>query len=409
VRALLLPTIVASLSAATFAHADEVATIDETELVAKLSGDPRLTRIAANVDSARADVAAARTRPNPTVAYDREQVFPDGGALATNYLRLTLPLEISGRRSARVGAATAEVNAIVAEGDGARFALVMQGLRTFRTAAYERARLELLRSERAALVKAVEVVRKRTTAGSASGYDLQRVELELAAYDDQIVAAQTQLAAARIELGALVGQPDGVDAAGTLDIPQDPPAIAALLADPLTARADYRATAARLEASERLMRAARRSWIPDLGLTAGLMSEAIDPDTEARGYTAGVSLSLPLFDHGQADRARALAQRRAAEADRLVIARTVSTTVRTRHQTLAQTIARARTLARDQLGRLDQLLRSAETAYRDGGGNIVELLDAYTAARDARLRDLDLRRDARLAEIDLWLALGRRL
>ena len=41
-------------------------------------------------------------------------------------------------------------------------------------------------------------------------------------------------------------------------------------------------------------------------------------------------------------------------------------------------------------------------------GNVVELVDAYTAARDTRLRDLDLRRDARLAEIDLWLALGRR-
>ena len=39
---------------------------------------------------------------------------------------------------------------------------------------------------------------------------------------------------------------------------------------------------------------------------------------------------------------------------------------------------------------------------------IVELLDAYRTARAVRLRDLELRRDARLAELDLWLALGRR-
>jgi cobalt-zinc-cadmium efflux system outer membrane protein len=75
---------------------------------------------------------------------------------------------------------------------------------------------------------------------------------------------------------------------------------------------------------------------------------------------------------------------------------------------LVQTVGRARAVARDQLARLAQLLRSAETAYRDGGGNVVELVDAYTTARDTRLRDLELRRDARLAEIDLWLALGRR-
>jgi cobalt-zinc-cadmium efflux system outer membrane protein len=407
VRVVLLPTIVICLAASANADDSAVRTITEAELVAKLAGDPRVARIAADVDDARADVAAARVHPNPSIAYDREEVFPDSG-LATSYLRLTLPLQISGRRSALTSAAKAKVDAAASEADGARFTLVMQGIRAFRLAAYERTRSELLRTERAALLMAVEVVRKRSTAGTASGYDVQRIELELARYDDQIAAAQTQLMTARLELGVLAGIPDGVDAAGALDMPRDPPALDALLQNALAGRADYRAASARLEASQRLARAARRSWIPDLALTAGLMTQELDPTTTARGYTAGVSLSLPLFDHGQADRARAVAQKHAADADRAVLARTVPATVRTRYLTLVQTLDRARTIARDQVARLEQLLRSAETAYRDGGGNIVELLDAYTSARDVRLRDLELRRDASLAEIELWLALGRR-
>jgi outer membrane protein, heavy metal efflux system len=393
-------------------HAEEpagaVPMISEGELLAKLARDPRLERIAATVDSARADAIAVGLWPNPSLSYEGEEVFPRGGGVGTSYLRLSLPLEISGRRAARQEAARAEVAAVAAEGEGARFALAMRALRAFRTAAYERGRVELLRSERAALANAVEIVRKRTSAGTASGYDLQRIELELAAYDDLIAAATTQLAAARLELGAFAGLPEGADATEPLAIPPHPPALAVLLGDALARRPDVRAAAARREAADALARSARRAWIPELALTAGYMRQDVSADITASGYSATLGLSLPIFDRGQDERARALARRRAAEAERQIVARTVPVMLRARHQALVDTIARARTVARDQLARLDQLLRSAETAYREGGGNVIELVDAYTVARATRLRDLELRRDARLAEIDLWIALGRR-
>jgi cobalt-zinc-cadmium efflux system outer membrane protein len=398
----------AALARGASAEPSAVPAIEEGRLVTMLGpGDPRAARIAAEVDAARADVVAAGVRPDPSVSVEREEVFPDGG-LATSYLRLAVPLEISGRRGARVSAARALVEAAAAEGDGARWQLSIEALRRFRIAAYERARVELLRAERAALVQAVEVVRKRTTAGAASGYHLQRIELELAAYDDRIAAAETELATARIELGALVGMAAGVDAAGTLELPGDPPALEALLGAAVHERADYRAAGARLEGARALSRAAGRAWIPELAVSGGVMAQDVGDGATARGYAAGLSLSIPIFDRGQAERARAAAQRRAAEAERRVLERDVPAAVRARHQALAQILARARAVRRDQLARLDQLLRSAETGYREGGGNVVELLDAYAAARDTRLRELELRRDARLAELGLWLALGRR-
>ena len=409
----LLPMIVALGAAPLAARAEpplahDVPVLGEAELLATLAADPRLARIAATVDSARADAITAGLRPNPSLSYEREDVFADRGGIGTSYLRFSLPLEISGRRAARHDAARAEVTAFAADSEGARFALAMHALRAFRTAAHDRARVELLRAERAALANAVEIVRKRTSAGTASGYDLQRMQLELAAYDDLIAAAQTQLAIARLELGALAGIPGGADAIDAVIVPPDPPALAVLLGAPLAARPDVRAAAARRDAAGALARSARRGWIPELALTAGYMRQDVSADATASGYSATLGLSLPVFDRGQDDRARALARRRAADAERQIIARTVPLMLRARHQALVATIARARNLARDQLARLDQLLRSAETAYREGDGNVVELVDAYTTARDTRLRDLELRRDARLAEIDLWTALGRR-
>ncbi|MEZ4361627.1 MAG: TolC family protein [Kofleriaceae bacterium] len=385
-----------------------VPVITEAELLARLDADPRLERVAAAVDRAAADVIAAGVAPNPSVSLEREAVFPDGGGLATSYLRLTLPLELSGRRAARRAAARAEVAAVTAEGEGARFALAMHALGVLRAATYERARVELLRGERAALASAVEIVRKRTSLGTASGYDLQRIELELAAYDDLIAAAQTQLGAARLELGALAGTPDGADAAEPLTVPPEPPPLALLLGDALDQRAETRAAAARTASADALARSASRGWIPDLALTAGYVRQDVSTDAAASGYTAALALSLPIFDRGQDERARALAQRRAAAAERQVLARTVPALLRVRHQALVDHLARSRALARDRLARLDQLLRSAEAAYREGGGNVIELVDAYATARDTRLRDLELRRDARLAELELWIALGRR-
>ncbi len=391
------------------ASAAPVPLVDEAQLLAALAADPRLALSAAELSAAQAEVVAAGVRPNPSLGFDREEVLPGGGGLAMSALRLSLPLEISGRRSARQAGARAEVAAVAAELEADRFALVIAALRTFRLAQYERARSELLRGERAALAGAVEIVRKRTAAGATSGYDLQRIELELASYDDSIATAAAALSAARVELGVLVERPEGADAAGGLALPPEPAALeASITAASLAQRPELRAAAARRQSALALSRAADRAWIPELVLTAGLLSQDVAVDDAAWGYTAGVALSLPLFDHGQADRARAEAQQRRAEAQQQQLARTVPAALRARHAQLVQTTARARSIEQTQLTRLAQLLRSAETAYRDGGGNIVELVDAYATARELRLRALELRRDAQLATLDYSLALGRR-
>jgi len=404
---------VATLLAVQPAVAEPVATAPvpsntEAELLTRIAAaDPRLARIRARTALAEADVVAASVRPNPSLSGEREEVFPDDG-LATNYLRLSLPMQISGRRGRQVDAARAAARAVQSEGDADRIALEIEALRVFRTAAFAQAYVDLLNAERAALVHAVDVVRKRTSAGSASGYDLQRIELELAAYDDLLAAGQIAQMTARIEVGALAGVSGELAATGPLDLPPDPPALEALLGRGFAERPDMRAARFRVESADALASAGRRANVPELTLTGGLMTQEFDAGQSGRGYVAGLALTIPLFDHGQAERARAAAQRRTAEAERAVLYRMVPAAIRARHEALVRTLARARAVQRDQIARLDQLLRSAETGYREGGGNVIELLDAYKTARDTRLRELELRRDARLAELDLWLALGRR-
>ena len=60
--------------------------------------------------------------------------------------------------------------------------------------------------------------------------------------------------------------------------------------------------------------------------------------------------------------------------------------------------------AREDAGRLGTI---AETAYQAGEIGVVELLDAYEAAREADLSVIALARDAALAAVDYDLANGR--
>ncbi len=407
--------VLAALTSAVFgsasaAGAAEPVALGEEDFLAKFEkADPRFEVLDARVDGARADVTAARILPNPSVSYTREETFSSGEALPENYVLLAWPLDISGRRSRRIDAAEAGVQATRAEAAFERFVLTVEALAMYHDAVYARSRVQTLRDGREALARLVDIVQKRVSAGDASGYDLKRLELELAAYDDLISTAETELQVARRRLGVLVGEPDTLyDAADPLVLPPLPGPLDALMSVVLAGRQDYQGTRRRAEQAEHELLAAKRGWVPALELTGGLKTSDLETET-ATGYVAGIALSIPLFDHGQADRQRAAAAKRRANAESRVLEQRVPALVRAAHEELERRIGQAQRFADGQLDKIDDLVRGAEVSYREGERpGIFELLDAYRTARDARLRFLELQRDSKTAEIDLWRALGRR-
>jgi outer membrane protein, heavy metal efflux system len=409
VRIPLLSAVVGSWLLAHAARAD-VEEIDEAQLVAAVQAkDPRIARFAAVVGAARARALAAGVRANPTLSIDREVPYADGRSLSTDYLRLTVALDLSGRRALAIDAAETDVRAQETEAAGESFAIVIEGLRAFHDAACAKLRMDVLVTGRTSLVRTADIVRQRGKAGDVAGYDVQRIELELAAYDDQAASAAIDLQRARRRLAALVGRTGSeLDAASTLDLPAAPPPLDAVVAGAVEHRADHRAARLRIEASQRRLRAAGRGWVPLPSFTAGAVRADLG-DRTATGYVAGLSLTIPVFDRGQAERALASAERRLAEADARWIEIQVPAQVRTAYAALTARIEQARKLAATQSERLDTMLRAAETAFREGTASVVEILDAHRAARDVRLRGLELRRDVMFARLDLEIALGHLL
>lgn len=402
-------TIVATWLAAHPAVAEEPKRITAAEFVERFQkSDPRFEGLQGRLEAARAEALAARLLPNPSVAYDREEVFASSQAFPENYVRLALPVEISGRRGKRIDATEAGARASAAETERARFLLTLDALDLYHDAAALRLRVAMLRERRDALATLLTAVRARTSAGDASGYDLSRLELELASYDDLLSEAEQALTATRRSLATLLGEPGAmVDAEDPLELPARPASVTKLARTSLTARGDYQGSLRRVEQAEHELSSARRAWVPTLQLSGGLKTSYLGTET-ATGYTAGLALSLPLFDHGQAERARAIANKKLALSEARTLERAVPLAVQNTYDELTLRLGQATRYEKEHIPKLDALIRRAEVSYREGERPVFELLDAYRTAREVRLRYLDLRREAKRSELKLWRALGRK-
>jgi cobalt-zinc-cadmium efflux system outer membrane protein len=137
-------------------------------------------------------------------------------------------------------------------------------------------------------------------------------------------------------------------------------------------------------------------------LFGGLKRAQIESDRE-RGGVFGINVSLPLFDTGRREAARWVAERTRIEAERASIERQIRAEIARASETLA---LRQAALADDTETAGDDLIQIAEVAYREGEMGILELLDAFRTAARAHMRSIDLRRDARLAQVALERAVG---
>jgi hypothetical protein len=101
------------------ARAEEPLPITPEELVERaLASDPRLAALDARVAAARVEPRAARLWANPALSLRRESVPAPAGTADDDYLELTLPLDVSGRRGHRAASLAAGADAI--SGDAER-------------------------------------------------------------------------------------------------------------------------------------------------------------------------------------------------------------------------------------------------------------------------------------------------
>jgi outer membrane protein TolC len=370
----------------------------EYEVVELIMRDgPEARAIRAEWEVTRREQLARLAYPNPAVTYTRE------GAGFTEFLQAEQSLPIFGARAALSRAGAAATAAAAAERDGRLWGLRSQAAAAVARLVAEQARSELAQGHVRDVERLIEILRTREREGEGSRFDRLRAEHELRDAHQILTTAAVSVVEARVTLSALL--PRDIALAritGGPDPRQLPPTADALTAKATSTRADLRALQQLSERATHEAAAARRARLPSPTVSGG-MKRADNPSGRETGGVFGLSVSFPLFDTGGRESARWVAERARADAERASIEYRIRSEIIGASEALSM---RQAALSQEQLGASDDLVQVAEAGYREGELGILELLDAVRTTSRARNRSIDLRLDARLAQIALERAVG---
>lgn len=388
-------------------------------------------RASPDIRAAREAVAAATARerqasayPNPTLSFGREQTSAAGETNSQNIAAIEQRLELGGVRTARAGVARLRREAATARLDAAMMQLDYETTRAYALALAADRRALLAEQATEAFAQARTVSERRLTAGDVSGYAHRRIRLEAARYAGVRAEALLARRSARLALATLIsGTADSIaslDVALADSLPGTtaaPPNVVetnapsdSLVRFALRSRRDLRALDLDVDIARAEGRLTARERVPVPAVSLGFKNERIAGAPEqANGFTAGVSIPLPVWDRrgGAIAAADAESRRRMAEAD--AVRRRVVREVAEAYDGYRALIAPLDILAPELGGETRVAMRGVQVAYAEGEATVVEWLDAVRAYQEAESSFASLRAEAMIRRAALERALGASL
>jgi cobalt-zinc-cadmium efflux system outer membrane protein len=362
---------------------------------------PQARAIRAGAEVTRREQLARLAYPNPSVTYSRE------GAGFTEFVQAEQSLPIFGVRAALSRAGVTATAAAEAERDVRLWLLRSDAAAAVARVVAEQARLESARAHVREVERLIEILRTREREGEGSRFDRLRAEQELRDTHQLVTSTVVTLTEARATLSGMLPPDVSLTAIATPPVSPQPPPITTetLLTRATSTRAELRALQQLGERATLEAEAARRARLPSPSVFGGV-KRADDASGRETGGVFGLSVAFPLFDAGRREAARWEAERARVEAERASIDYQIRSEITGASEVLA---VRQTALSEEPQGAAEELVQIAEVAYREGEVGILELLDAVRTASRARFRAIDLRLDARLAQIALERAVGETL
>ena len=374
------------------------AEVTEERLLASLREDhPALVAARAVEEEARAESLRARLVPNPAVDYGTER--PSGTTTQEEW-GVSWALPFDGRFGARKGVAREGEAAAAVRAARMRLEARLRLRELFAAWLGASERSAALGRHAASIEALASRARARAAAGEATGLEARRLDLEASQARGDLASAEVERDAARAALAAWAELPAGSSPARS-PLPDGAPELDAASHPSVRLReAELRVAEAERDLASRLL------FTP--ALRAGYQTQRDPAGGEHSGPVLSASLSVPIFERGQADRARAGARLRAAEAEQArarALAAAETPVVRAAWERLAAEAATAHAAAAE-LSRLEEAARAAWTA---GEMPLTDLLDTLRSTLGARVRDAKAHAAALSAHAALEAAAGRPL
>jgi len=371
---------------------------------------PRLAESQANIRAAEGLALQAGLRPNPSAGLEFENVGikekDSGFAEFQATLSIGQPIELGGKRAARVAAGRAGVDAATARNRRTVIDYGYELALAYAAAEAAQARVALIEEAVAAAQEDARAARALVDAGREA--DLRSVQAEAAATTAQadLETARADAQAAFAELSSLAGVSTPYTGVAESLLPLTANLLVAPGEPPVASPAVLAAEAER-EAALRRIEVERTRAVPDVTPSVGVRRLNGHNETV---FVAGVSVTLRLFERNQGNIAAATAELEGASA-RLNAARLEALSGWRSAVALARA-ADARLSASGQAERAsEEASRLARVGYEAGRTPLVELLLARRNLTLAQAAVLDaqlarIRAEAQLARLSARIPFG---
>lgn len=373
------------------------------DAVALAGGSAPAAEVAeAEVDAARAARRVAGQRPNPEIAVEVENFVGTGSFNGVNGADVTaslaIPLELGGKRQARIAVADAETHRAQIAQAIAQADIRLQVTELYIQASAAEVRVAIAEDQFRIAGDTARAATIRVQAGRASPLEQERAEVARLTAEAEGEKTRRLADAARANLARRIGRPItgpldisvlGGPGSGTMGPPR--PAAATGTLALAAANAD-------LATADAVVQLARSQRVPDLTVGPGIRRLEATNDVAA---VFGVSMSLPLFNNGRAGVDQANAARRRADAQRRVTALDIEQQISDAEVEAANAAAAARVASGPALSAAMEAARIARIGYREGKFGQLELLDAERTLTEMRSASIEALASYQLAKARL--------
>jgi cobalt-zinc-cadmium efflux system outer membrane protein len=352
----------------------------------------------------------AGTYPNPVFTWTHEGLSESDLDYSESYLTASQRLEWPGRRGSRMESAEQDAVAGRARAEAERLRLLFEVKRAFLEAAVAEEQLALIEEVRDVFRFAEESGRERLREGDLSGYDVRRLRIERARYENLTALQTVTLRAAQLRFAALVLPSSDDGEQGNIaptSLPDGRPPVVRLdeesaLVRALEQRADARSAEAQVAAAEARLRHVDTFRYPDVTVTGGYKTQSDGFD----GLFLGASLPIPVFDRRQGDVDAGEARLRHRTVQLELTRRAITNDVRRTLSTYLSLLDRVELIQGQLLNGVEDLLRIAQVSYNEGEMSLLELLDAADAYRESQIAVSGLTAELWIRYYDLERAIG---
>ncbi|MEI9964009.1 MAG: TolC family outer membrane protein [Caulobacteraceae bacterium] len=325
-------------------------------------------------------------------------------------LQLTQPLYTGGRTTAQVRGAEAQVLAERERLRQTEGSVLLGVIQAYVDVRRDQQSLAIRKENVGVLQRQVDETRARFDAGEVTRTDVAQSEAQLAASQSELSTAQAQLAISRSAYAAAVGQSPGDLAPeppfGTFPATVEQAFDTAEANNPAIGQADYQEQSAAAD-----LAAAKAQRMPQVSASGGFgYSQPVTPwdaALGARAFTAGVTLSQPLFSGGMvSSQIRQAVERQNIARIQIEQARrnAVQTISDSWNQLLA---ARASITANEEAVRAATVAFDGTRAEQEAGlRTTLEVLSAQQVLRDAQLALVNARADEYVASASVLNVMG---